>query len=153
MKKFAIIAVLSAGLVFGACDKKKEGEGKEGEEGGGKAKAPAFNCEAIAKKNEKCSDAIIEVASEMQKERMKKQLEKMPEAARKAAEAKMDEQVKKAAAMIKEAMTGDKFMAQCKKAMEAEKETEAQKEAKTKFKKCFEKEDCKEYAKCLMTSM
>ena len=144
LKKIVMNGLLAAVVAVSGCKKK---EGKEGE-GGGKAKAAGFTCDSVFAKNKKCADAIVAAMTKMAKEQATKSLEKLPEEAKKAAMAKVDENVKKMIPQMKAAFVGEKFLEQCKKNWDSKEEKD--KKMKEEFKKCFAKADCKAYAKCIM---
>jgi hypothetical protein len=145
LKKIVMIGLLAAVVAVSGCKKK---EGEEGGKGGGKAKGGGFTCDSVFAKNKKCAEAIVGAMTKMAKAQAEKSLEKLPEAAKTAAKAKIDENIKKMIPQMKAAFVGDKFLEQCKKNWDSKEEKDVK--MKGEFKKCFAKSDCKEYAQCIM---
>jgi hypothetical protein len=92
-----------------------------------------FNCENLNEKNKECSDAIVKVM-------LKDMGDKVPE-----------DMKKKLAKRMKEEFAGDKFLKSCKKNWGSDKKSD--KEMKEKLEKCFKKDSCDDYAKCLKNTM
>lgn len=137
MKKMLIAASLMTVFLFAGCKKKSTAE--------------KINCKTISEKNTKCAEGFVKAAEEIANAKMKDHLAKMNPATRALAEAALKKGLDKAKAGMRKAMTGEKFISKCEKAWSSKDEKDVKiKEAVTK---CFGKDDCLEYAKCVLAAV
>lgn len=128
-KKLALATLLVGAVTLMGCGKK-------------------MTCKSLEAKNKKCMDAFVSHAKAEAEERMKKTMEKMPDAMKEKMKKTMEDTMKKMAEQMKKSMTGDEFVKMCDKEMK--KSDDKAKEEKKKMENCFKKADCKEYVSCLM---
>lgn len=107
-------------------------------------------CDALARRNAECADAFVQVAKDRARASMAGRIERLAPASRDQARAEMEARFAKAAKSVRETLTSDEFLIDCRQNWNDP--AKMPPALKKELERCRELPDCRDYAACFVES-
>ncbi len=107
-------------------------------------------CDMLARRNARCADAFVEVAKQRARDGMAKRIEDLPPERRRRAKARMEARFAKAAKGVRDKVTSDQFLHDCRR--DWNDPAKMPPALKAELDRCLKLSGCTAYATCFIES-